>query len=140
MSQYNDAVVEALCLRRPALEIRVAHAADAAEMVGLMRWADISINAGGQTCWELACLGVPILAVQISENQLRNVAAVEQLGLGVNAGTWNDWETPALVSELALALLDDPERRESCSSAGRALIDGNGPSRASRKILQWSNS
>ena len=140
VNKYNEAVVNELRMRGSSLEIRVAHGTDSAEMARLMSWADVCVSAGGQTCWELACLGVPVVAVQISENQVRNVAAVQELGLGINAGAWSVLETPGLVADVAIALLRDPECRQSYSSNGRTLIDGDGPSRAACRILEWSKS
>jgi UDP-2,4-diacetamido-2,4,6-trideoxy-beta-L-altropyranose hydrolase len=42
---------------------------DVTDMPALMLWADICVTAGGSTCWELCCLGVPFLAVDAAENQ-----------------------------------------------------------------------
>lgn len=39
------------------------------DMPALMLWADLCISAGGSTCWELCCLGVPFLTVEVAENQ-----------------------------------------------------------------------
>ncbi len=38
-------------------------------MPDLLLNTDLCISAGGSTCWELCCLGVPFLTVEIAENQ-----------------------------------------------------------------------
>ena len=35
----------------------------------LMAWCDVAIAAGGTTTWELCCLGVPAILVDVAENQ-----------------------------------------------------------------------
>lgn len=47
-------------------------------MPELLLHTDLCITAGGSTCWELCCLGVPFLTVEMAENQ-RNIC--EQLEL-----------------------------------------------------------
>lgn len=68
-----------LCLKDcPArLEI-LTHVTD---MPNLLRNTDLCITAGGSTCWELCCLGVPFLTVQVAENQKEIVAELETLGV-----------------------------------------------------------
>ena len=39
------------------------------DMPTLLLDTDLCITAGGSTCWELCCLGVPFLTVEVAENQ-----------------------------------------------------------------------
>ncbi len=39
------------------------------DMPALFLSTDLCISAGGSTCWELCCLGVPFLTVEVAENQ-----------------------------------------------------------------------
>lgn len=39
------------------------------DMPALLLDTDLCITAGGSTCWELLCLGVPFLTVEVAENQ-----------------------------------------------------------------------
>lgn len=48
-------------------DIKVLERVD--DMPGLLLAADLCITAGGSTCWELCCLGVPFLTVVLAENQ-----------------------------------------------------------------------
>ena len=51
------------------------------DMPSLLLDTDLCITAGGSTCWELCCLGVPFLTVIVAENQ-RDI--VEQLFVQYN--------------------------------------------------------
>lgn len=39
------------------------------DMPSLLLDTDLCVTAGGSTCWELCCIGIPFLAVLIAENQ-----------------------------------------------------------------------
>jgi len=51
------------------------------EMAAVMAWADVSVNATGSTCWELMCLGVPMIAASLSPDQARNARALAAHGV-----------------------------------------------------------
>ena len=48
-------------------EIEILRRVD--DMPALLLDTDLCITAGGSTCWELCCLGVPFLTVEVAENQ-----------------------------------------------------------------------
>jgi UDP-2,4-diacetamido-2,4,6-trideoxy-beta-L-altropyranose hydrolase len=43
------------------------------DMPALLLNTDLCITAGGSTCWELLCLGVPFLTVEVAENQKKGL-------------------------------------------------------------------
>ncbi len=47
-------------------------------MPELMCWADVCVTAGGSTCWELCCMDVPFLTVEVAENQRKIINYLEQ--------------------------------------------------------------
>lgn len=100
------------------------------DMTAQMMWADLSINAGGSTCWELMCLGVPMVVAELSDDQRLNVVAAAEAGVGI--------EIPAdrlgFVDPEVTALLDDPDRRAAMSRRGMSLVDGHGASRAADSL------
>lgn len=49
------------------------------DMPALLLATDLCITAGGSTCWELCCLGVPFLTVVVAQNQQKVVAALDDL-------------------------------------------------------------
>lgn len=50
------------------------------DMPALLLNTDLCITAGGSTCWELCCLGVPFLTVEVAENQRKIVRSMEDAG------------------------------------------------------------
>lgn len=98
------------------------------EMPELMAWADLAISAAGSTCWELAFMGVPTIAVTLAENQRPIAASLETAGTGIDAG-WNRELTEAHLAETLARLLPDEPRRSEMSRRGRALVDGRGAER-----------
>jgi len=65
-------------------KIEVLHSVD--NMHELMEWADIAISSAGSTCWELGCMGVPVLACITSPNQTLVADALETYGIGTSLG------------------------------------------------------
>ena len=93
-------------------------------MAEQMCWADVSANAGGSTCWELLCLGVPMVVARLDAGETGNAATLPAAGLALAA------ESPAAVGQAVEALLADPARRRQLSLGGARLVDGAGADRA----------
>lgn len=51
------------------------------DMPSLLLDTDLCITAGGSTCWELCCLGVPFLTVVVAENQHEIISHLKQNGI-----------------------------------------------------------
>jgi len=51
------------------------------DMPALLLDTDFCVTAGGSTCWELCCLGVPFLMVETAKNQRANILHLATLGL-----------------------------------------------------------
>ena len=108
-------------------------------MADLMRRCDLAITASGNTVYELAALGVPMIAFAISDEQ------VEQ----GNKGDFLRWlgdirDTDYIgvsktkveeISSVALAIASSPWERARLGSAAKAAgIDGNGADRIAEEI------
>ncbi|EGY25805.1 acetyltransferase family protein [Desulfovibrio sp. A2] len=95
------------------------------DMPSLMHWADLCISAGGSTCWELCCLGVPFLTVAVAQNQQGIVRGLDAAGIAphASASALND-------------LLDNPDARRAASNAGRQLVDGLGADRVVAHVTE----
>jgi UDP-2,4-diacetamido-2,4,6-trideoxy-beta-L-altropyranose hydrolase len=102
-------------------------------LAGLMRWADLVVAAGGSTCWELACLGLPALIVVIADNQAANARALAEHGAVENLGQFQDLSEERLVAEIRKLVLDPP-RRAVMSRRGVELVDGNGARRVVERL------
>jgi UDP-2,4-diacetamido-2,4,6-trideoxy-beta-L-altropyranose hydrolase len=53
---------------------------DPANLPELFAWADIAVSAAGSTCWELAYMGLPAIAVVCAENQMAVAESLHQAG------------------------------------------------------------
>jgi UDP-2,4-diacetamido-2,4,6-trideoxy-beta-L-altropyranose hydrolase len=98
------------------------------DMAALMLWADVAVTAAGGTCWELACLGVPMLTVIAAENQKRIAAELEAAGISINLG-WHEEVTAMDIAAALEEILRSPNRRAQMSARGKALVDSRGVSR-----------
>jgi UDP-2,4-diacetamido-2,4,6-trideoxy-beta-L-altropyranose hydrolase len=112
---------------------------DAADMPALMAWADVAVSAGGTTCWELAFMGVPGVALVQAENQRPIAERLDAAGIVQNLGRATDCDEEA-VSRAVAALCSSAERRETMSRRGRALIDGRGGERVVEELLAFMES
>jgi UDP-2,4-diacetamido-2,4,6-trideoxy-beta-L-altropyranose hydrolase len=111
---------------------------DAANMSDLMAWADVAVSAGGTTCWELAFMGVPTVVLVLAENQCSSAEGLEQAGMAINLG-WFDQVSNGKIADALIRLLNDSKQRNRMSTSGRQLVDGNGCSRVMRAILDHCN-
>lgn len=108
--------------------VRFFFSLTAAMMKRIMADADIVISGGGQTLYELACLGVPTVAIGISENQLANLKEWEASGFIEYAGYYSDSNLASKVLE-GVRKLWSPCERARRSRIGQSLIDGRGSAR-----------
>lgn len=104
------------------------------DMAEEMAWADISINAGGSTCWELCCLGVPMIVLVTSKDQQLIASSLEQNECGYNLGKWDPTTSPSLLLTTTEALLEDVEQRALMSSKASSLVDGLGARRVAESL------
>ena len=120
-SPHGDAVAAQLALLSNCQLVRDPGVG----MPNLMAAADLAICAGGSTMWEMACMGVPFIAIVIADNQRQAAAAMVRDG-------YPAIEPAAIARELpatATALAADAKRRAALSRRGHELVDGRGAER-----------
>jgi len=105
-------------------------------MADHIAWADVSINAGGATCWELCCLGVPMVIVTLSDNQVGIAAALDRCGCAVNCGKVKKGNPPPKCIEALEELLENPGRRQVMAETGMTLVDGRGAWRVADSLME----
>jgi UDP-2,4-diacetamido-2,4,6-trideoxy-beta-L-altropyranose hydrolase len=108
-------------------QVEILH--NVADVAPHMLWADLSVNAGGSTCWELCCLGVPMLVLVLSADQRGVAASLEGTGAAVGLVAATE------AGEVVEALLAAPGRRARLSAAAQALVDGRGADRAAAALV-----
>lgn len=102
------------------------------DMRKLMLESDLVVSAAGTTLYELASLGVPTIAVPITDNQDANIRAWRRLGLGpsVSSVCWSEAEMVKTVCRFAASR----EARVVSSQKLRQACDGFGAWRIVRRL------
>ncbi len=125
------------CLEVLLPQLRLSHDAEILvnppNLPELMSGSDLVISASGSSCWELACLGVPMVLLVVADNQRGIAAELETLGAAVSLG----WAHGCAVEPWTVAIaevLRSEERRRNLSVAARGLIDGRGAARIAASL------
>ncbi len=127
----------------PALRERARHDPrirlhiDTQDMARLTLEADLAVGAGGSTTWERCVLALPALTLVLAANQAPAAAALAAAG----ATPCLDVEAPdfeAAFDAAITALLTDPDRRATLSTASAAVCDGLGAPRVAEAFLEVS--
>ncbi|MEI8081915.1 MAG: hypothetical protein WCI74_08740 [Actinomycetes bacterium] len=97
--------------------------------------ADIVISAAGVSAWEFACIGRPLILVQVAENQAANYAFFTKNGWAQGWGLLDDLvaDKERAGERLAALLADRYNWREGAKEAWQA-VDGLGALRAISEI------
>lgn len=96
------------------------------DMAALLLDTDLCITAGGSTCWELCCLGVPFMTVEVAENQHEICRWLAENGIAPRF-------SPAALARL----LNGPEPARARAAAMR-LVTGNGAAEVLRRLCNTS--
>jgi UDP-2,4-diacetamido-2,4,6-trideoxy-beta-L-altropyranose hydrolase len=103
-------------------------------MPKLMVGADFAISAAGTTCYELAYMGLPNLALVLAPNQKDIASGLESLGVSKNLGYYSKATIRSIRHEIE-KLITMPEEMTIMSREGKRLIDGKGSQRLAEEIL-----
>jgi UDP-2,4-diacetamido-2,4,6-trideoxy-beta-L-altropyranose hydrolase len=105
------------------------------DIPSLMTWADLAVSAGGSTCWELAFMGVPFLAITMAQNQEELAAGLDAESAAVNLGWFHEIDLHNIV-EAVEELVYSPAERARLSRKGWDLVDGLGVDRI-LTVMRW---
>jgi UDP-2,4-diacetamido-2,4,6-trideoxy-beta-L-altropyranose hydrolase len=103
------------------------------KMPGLMAWADLAITGAGSTCWELAFMGTPAVALVLAENQRAIAEKLERAGTLVNAG-WHHSVSGSGLARTIQDLLLSQRLRSEMSAHGQLTVDGLGAGRVAESL------
>lgn len=110
----------------------------AIQMVALMRECDVAVSAGGQTLNELIRFSIPTVAINIANNQVRNIKNYESLGLVRYAGSSNDPNIFNNICKIFNELISDINVDSKSNTEKQNLIDGQGSRRIVHKLIEYS--
>ncbi len=95
---------------------------------------DLAITAAGLSAYEIACAGVPQLAIAIAANQRRVLKGLSDSTLAPVLDLTRGDSLEQLPS--ALEQLQDPDLRRRFAERGRKIFDGKGAGRAARALTE----
>jgi len=100
--------------------------------------AQVAIVAGGMTLYEACALGVPVVAVGVTEAQRITVRALAQAGAVLDGGLLLTGRG-AQVADAVAHLIEDPAAAASQARIARRLVDGRGAARVATHLraLAW---
>lgn len=107
---------------------------DAESIKKIMMTCDVAIASGGQTLYELACIGLPTIAITTVDNQIEDTIGFHETGFLYNAGWWNDNSLKKNLINFFNSLSDYTSRKN-MSNIGQKIIDGKGPIRIAKSIV-----
>ena len=114
--------------------VELIYSPNSHEIIQVMSNVDLAISASGQTLYELACIGVPTIAIGIIDNQKNNIKNWIDQGFIEYAGCWND---DALENNILdkINYLQDKNRRFDKRLLGIQAVDGKGSLNIVKNIL-----
>lgn len=115
--------------------VDLIYSPDSKEMLNAMSNVDLAISASGQTLYELACIGVPTIAIGIIDNQKDNIRNWQNVGFIEYAGYWNNKNLFNNILD-KIELLKDKNIRYEKRLIGIQAIDGQGSLRIVKEILK----
>ena len=104
-------------------------------MKNLLSKADIVITSGGQTLYEMACLGVPGIVISETIYDKEDTIAWEKRGSIIYAGNWRNKNIEEKILNSVIKI-NQKNIRLNLSKNGQKTIDGEGGIRLAKKILQ----
>lgn len=124
-------------LQATAARLQPAHdvtlVPDPPDLPAVLARADVAVSAAGSSCWELACLKVPMLLIVTADNQRPSAVALAAANMAIVAGgELADDLVPALRT-----LLEDPAVRRRLSHNAAQLIDGRGAGRVAERLATF---
>jgi UDP-2,4-diacetamido-2,4,6-trideoxy-beta-L-altropyranose hydrolase len=97
-------------------------------MAELYLQADLSISAGGSSCYELAYFGIPNLIITVAENQLSLAHEMDKQRIGIYLGEKHEIQQDFLKDKVK-ELIQNQSLRKQMSQHGQKLVDGKGKER-----------
>ena len=115
--------------------VELIYSPDSKKMLEVMSNVDLAISASGQTLYELACVGVPTIAIGIIDNQKNNIKNWQKIDFIEYAGCWNNKRLLDNILE-KIEYLKNKDVRKSKNLIGTQTINGKGSLNIVKNILR----
>ncbi len=111
---------------------------DVQDMAGLMGQCDLAITAGGSTVYELAAVGVPLIAFAYADNQELLVEYLRVQDCAGSAGAWHRQKEQTMnrLEELFKKFCEDVILRRGYAERERKMVDGRGALRLAERLCR----
>ncbi|WP_419784427.1 UDP-2,4-diacetamido-2,4,6-trideoxy-beta-L-altropyranose hydrolase [Maridesulfovibrio sp.] len=97
-------------------------------MAELIAASDLFIGAGGSSCWEVCCIGRPLIIITTADNQLRIAEQLQAAGAALYLGGDESVEQIQITNAVK-NIIKDSKKQQTLAQNGHKLVDGNGVSR-----------
>jgi UDP-2,4-diacetamido-2,4,6-trideoxy-beta-L-altropyranose hydrolase len=97
-------------------------------MPELMAWADVAVSGAGSTCWEMCLLQLPMVLIDLADNQKPIAGALAAMGAAIHLGAAGS-VSASEIAKHAGDLLASRTDRASLSKLCGQLVDGRGAER-----------
>jgi spore coat polysaccharide biosynthesis protein SpsF len=124
--------LDALTALSAAPGVSLVH--DAREVGPLFAATDLALAAAGSTAWELAAMGVPMLLVQVADNQRAVIEPLVAGGVAKRLDREVAEQAAAFEAAIEQFIRTDPDELRRMSEAGRRVVDGRGAARIARTL------
>lgn len=129
---HNDELNDAMCkIQRGYNLIRGKN-----DLSNLMMEADLAISAGGNTLFELACLGVPAIVVCGELFEVETADRLQKENFGINLGFGKQVDDKDICNAVN-HLIYDTQLRIEMRNRGKELINGRGAQKMIQKISDF---
>jgi UDP-2,4-diacetamido-2,4,6-trideoxy-beta-L-altropyranose hydrolase len=105
-----------------------------ANMPELMAWADVAVSGAGSTCWEMCLLQLPMLLIDLADNQKPIAGALNKLGAAIHLGSTAYVTADEIAKRVGNLLASENDRAVLSERCGR-LVDGRGAERVLGELL-----
>lgn len=103
-------------------------------LADLFARADVGFTAGGDTMFEMACVGTPAIVIYEDDHERDQGRALAETGFSICLGSGTSFVGKDMLG--ALDLLERPQERNKRGQAGKRQVDGQGTSRICDIVLK----
>lgn len=108
---------------------------DKTDLSDIMFESDLAVTAGGNTLFELACVGTPAVVICGEPFEVETAERLQKQDFGINLGFGADVEGNKIYSTVQ-SLATDYGLRLKMSRMGKELIDGRGTERMFKRVVE----
>jgi UDP-2,4-diacetamido-2,4,6-trideoxy-beta-L-altropyranose hydrolase len=94
-------------------------------MPELMAWADVAVSGAGSTCWEMCLLQLPMMLIDLADNQKPIAGALGEMGAAIHLGASGEVSASEVAESVRNLLAAGTDRVSLAKRCGQ-LVDGRG--------------